>query len=123
MKPSLTIAKALADGNRMRVLAALMDHEELCVCQIVETLRITTATISRHMSILQNAGLVRSRKEKRWVYYSLAGSFPDLLRRWLIDSLSNSSEIKEDRKLLATIVSCSPEELCRHQKERKQDGD
>lgn len=122
MESSLAIAKALADGNRMRVVAALMDHDELCVCQIVEVLRIATATVSRHMSILQNAGLVKCRKDGRWVHYRLSESFPGLLRQWLIDSLSKSKEINKDRKLLATIVSRVPEELCRRQKQRKIEG-
>lgn len=123
MESALAMAKALADGNRMRVAAALMEHDELCVCQLVEMLQIATATVSRHMSILQNAGLVKCRKDGRWVHYRLSESFPDLLRQWLIDSLSKSKEIKRDRKLLATIVTRAPEELCRRQKQRKTDGD
>ena len=119
MESALAMAKALADGNRMRVAAALMEHDELCVCQLVEMLQIATATVSRHMSILQNAGLVKCRKDGRWVHYRLSESFPGLLRQWLMDALSNSKEIKRDRKLLATIVSRAPEELCRRQKQRK----
>jgi ArsR family transcriptional regulator, arsenate/arsenite/antimonite-responsive transcriptional repressor len=120
METSLNIAKALADGNRMRVVAALMKHEELCVCQIVEMLRLATATVSRHMSILQNAHLVQSRKDGRWVHYRLAEPFPELLRKWLLESLSNSRKIKTDRTLLEKILSCAPEDLCRQQKERKE---
>lgn len=122
MESALAMAKALADGNRMRVAAALMEHDELCVCQLVEMLQIATATVSRHMSILQNAGFVKCRKDGRWVYYRLSESFPGLLRQWLMDALSNSKEIKRDRKLLATIVSRAPEELCRRQKQRKTDS-
>lgn len=122
MEPALAMAKALADGNRMRVAAALMEHDELCVCQLVEMLQIAAATVSRHMSILQNAGLVEYRKDGRWVYYRLSESFPGLLRQWLIDSLSNSKEIKRDRKLLATILTRPPEELCQRQKQRKTYG-
>lgn len=120
METSLNIAKALADGSRMRVVAALLRHDNLCVCQIVEMLRLATATVSRHMSILQVAHLVQSRKEGRWVYYRLAAPFPEPLRRWLLDSLANSPEIEADRSLLKKVLSCDPEDLCRRQKERKE---
>ncbi len=119
MEASLGIAKALADGNRMRTIAVLMQRDELCVCQIVEMLRLATATVSRHMSILQNARLVQSRKDGKWVYYRLAAHFPEQLRIWLLESLSDSPEIIADQALLETILSCAPEDLCKQQKERK----
>lgn len=120
MKKSLLIAKALADGNRMRIIAALMEHDELCVCQLTEMLQLSTATVSRHMSILQNARLVQSRKESRWVFYRLTNTFPGLLGRWLTESISDSPEITEDRRNLLTILSCKPDDLCRRQKDRKE---
>lgn len=119
MEKTLNIAKALADGNRMRVIVALMENNELCVCQITEMLRLAIATVSRHMSVLQNARLVQSRKEGRWVFYRLVDSFPGLLRQWLMESLANAPEIKADRQNLMTILSTEPDELCRKQKERK----
>jgi ArsR family transcriptional regulator, arsenate/arsenite/antimonite-responsive transcriptional repressor len=103
----------------MRVVAVLLRHDELCVCQIVEMLRLATATVSRHMSILQQARIVKSRKEGRWVFYRLAEPFPEPLRRWLLESLSESPEILADQALLASILECAPEDLCRQQKERK----
>lgn len=123
MENTLKTAKALADGNRMRVVAALIDRDQLCVCQIVEMLRLATATVSRHINILQNAGLVRSRKDGRWVYYRLDESFPALLRTWLLDSLLNSTQVAVDKKHLATILKCDPEELCRQQKDRRKSDD
>jgi ArsR family transcriptional regulator len=119
METTLNIAKALADGSRMRVIAALMARDELCACQLTEMLRLSGATVSRHMSILQNASLVRSRKDGRWVYYRLADPFPGLLRQWLTASFSGSAEIKADRNSLQVILSCAPDDLCRQQKERK----
>ncbi len=118
MKAPLAMLKSLADGNRLRVIAALMDHEELCVCQITELLQLATATVSRHMSILQNADLVTSQKRGRWVYYRLTDAFPDLLREWLIRELADSAQIATDRKDLDNILAYDPEELCRMQKHR-----
>lgn len=120
MEKTLNMAKALADGNRMRVIFALMEHDELCVCQITEMFQLATATVSRHMSVLQNARLVESRKESRWVYYRLVDTFPDFLRQWLRESLVDSAEIAADRQNLLAILSAEPDDLCRRQKKRKQ---
>jgi ArsR family transcriptional regulator, arsenate/arsenite/antimonite-responsive transcriptional repressor len=117
MENTLAMAKALADGNRMRVVAALMEQDELCVCQLIEMLGLAGATVSRHMSILQAARLVQNRKKGRWVYYRLAEQFPDLLRKWLRDSLARSPAIQEDRNSLEVILACDPDEVCRRQRE------
>ena len=71
MEPTLGIIKAISDKNRMRVVAALWRFDELCACQITELLQVSGATASRHMAILNKAGLVDSRKDGRWVYYRL----------------------------------------------------
>ncbi|HMA77198.1 MAG TPA: metalloregulator ArsR/SmtB family transcription factor [Candidatus Krumholzibacteriaceae bacterium] len=73
MRDFLEITKALSDINRVRVLMALM-NQELCVCQITELLKLASSTVSKHMSILDHARLVESRKEGRWVYYRLASN-------------------------------------------------
>jgi ArsR family transcriptional regulator, arsenate/arsenite/antimonite-responsive transcriptional repressor len=120
VEKTLNMAKALADGNRMRIIGALMEHDELCVCQITEMVQLSTATVSRHMSILQHARLVRSRKEGRWVFYRLADTLPSLLRRWLAESIADAPEIRADRQNLLAILLCKPDDLCRHQRERQE---
>ncbi len=113
MQTALDTAKALADGNRMRVVAALLEHDELCVCQITEILQITMATVSRHMSILHKARLVQSRKEGRWVYYRLSQAFPAPVYQWLKEALRDTVEITADRQKLVEILSCDTTEFCR----------
>lgn len=120
MQKTLNITKALADGNRLRVIMALTGHDELCVCQITEVLGHTTATVSRHMSVLQNAGLVKSRKDGRWVYYRLSEAFPRRLLKWLKEAAGNSAEILQDRETLNTIVSNGLDALCKTQRKRRQ---
>lgn len=122
MEKTVNITKALADGNRLRAINALMDHNELCVCQITEMLGHATPTVSRHMSVLQNAGLVRSRKEGRWVYYRLSETFPPLLLQWLRDAIGNADEIIRDKEKLEGIFSCGVEALCRTQRLRRKCG-
>ena len=70
MKNIVRITKALADRQRLRILMWLQKGE-LCVCQIVELLKLSPSTVSKHLSILRSAGLVESRKDGRWVYYHL----------------------------------------------------
>lgn len=120
MKSYLKITKALADGSRMRTVAALLRHDELCVCQLVELLKFSTPTVSRHMAVLQGAHLVESRKKGRWVYYRISDEFPEQLRQWFEDEVFNSKDIKADKTVLKKIVAAAVEDLCRTQKERKE---
>ena len=119
MEETLNMAKALADGNRMRVVAALMENDELCVCQIVEMLGLAAATVSRHMSILQNAGIVHGRKDGRWVFYKMTPGFPQSLKSWLAQSLAASRQIKADNRQLKKILACDRQDLCRKHKGKK----
>ena len=120
MDQALAITKALADGNRLRVIMALTGYEELCVCQITEILGHATPTVSRHMSVLQSAGLVKSRKKGRWVYYRLSDAFPLKLLQWLKDAAGNTEEIARDKEKLKAIVSEGRDALCKTQKQRRE---
>jgi len=71
MQDLIAMTKALADETRVRALMSLAEGE-LCVCQIIEVLDLAPSTVSKHMSILQGAGLVQRRKDGRWCYYRLA---------------------------------------------------
>jgi len=63
---------ALADETRLRILKLLMIRE-MCVCEIMVALDLTQPTASHHLNLLENAGLVKDRKEGKWVFYSIAG--------------------------------------------------
>jgi ArsR family transcriptional regulator len=119
MDQMVRITKALSDRSRLRVVMALTDNEELCVCQITEMLNLAMPTVSRHMSVLQNAGLVKSRKDSRWVYYRLSETFPKQCLNWLKEALMNSEAFAEDQKRMEAILSCNLDELCRIQKKRR----
>ena len=123
MNMTLNVTKALSDGSRLRTVAALMEHGELCVCQITEMLGLAPGTVSRHMSVLQNAFLVESRKDGRWVHYRLSGSFPLPVKQWLARELSGDPTIAEDRLRLATILAADREDLCRSRRMKKRRGE
>lgn len=120
MEQILDITKALADGNRLRVIMALTAYEELCVCQITEILGHATPTVSRHMRVLQNARLVKSRKDGRWVYYRLSETFPSLLLQWLKAAAGDVDEIERDTEKLKDVLSCGLDTLCRTQRQRRE---
>lgn len=75
MKEIVSIAKALSDENRVKALMLLCGRE-LCVCEIVDFLKLAPSTVSKHMSILKAAGLVDARKEEKWMYYKIAEKAP-----------------------------------------------
>ncbi len=114
----VAVARALADPTRLRVLHAL-SRGELCVCQITELAGLAPSTISRHMSVLQAAGLVESRKEGRWVYYRhpeepeppAAGGM-----QWALEAFGATDQARRDERRLKGIMRCDPEELCRRQR-------
>lgn len=62
MKNLITILKALADPTRIKILK-MLEHRELCVCEIHAALHLAQPTISKHLKILEVAGLVDKRKE------------------------------------------------------------
>jgi ArsR family transcriptional regulator len=63
--------KALADETRLRILS-LLNMREMCVCEIMVALDLTQPTASHHLGILENAGLIKDRKEGKWVFYSIS---------------------------------------------------
>jgi ArsR family transcriptional regulator len=116
MNEFMAITKALSDPNRVRVLLALR-RGELCVCQITELLDLATSTISKHLSILNQAGLILSRKTERWVYYRLPDKAAPVVVRealdWVGKSLSKADEAAADAAKLKKILKLDPVELCR----------
>jgi ArsR family transcriptional regulator len=109
--------KALSDKNRLRIVMALECYEELCACQITELLQVTGATVSRHLGLLQHAGVLKSRKEGRWIYYRLAPpTDADTLFQWLEESSGESDLFESDRQALEKIVGIEREDLCRMQR-------
>jgi DNA-binding transcriptional ArsR family regulator len=92
MRTYEAVMKAAADPTRVRILK-MLEAGELCVCQIVSVLDLSQATVSKHLFLLKAAGLVRDRKEAKWVHYRLTGKDSSVyacavlrnLRRWLSD--------------------------------------
>ena len=70
-KQITVIFKALCDENRVQIIRLLQNGEK-CACRLLEALQCTQPTLSHHMKILCDSGLVAGRKEGKWMYYSIS---------------------------------------------------
>ncbi|MBN2594221.1 MAG: winged helix-turn-helix transcriptional regulator [Sedimentisphaerales bacterium] len=115
MRNIMNITKALSDENRVRALMILR-HGELCVCQLIQLLGLAPSTVSKHMSILYQAGLVNARKQGRWNYYRLAdGDAPEYVLqaiKWVQDSAGKDKRIVQDAKQVKRVCRMDMRELC-----------
>jgi ArsR family transcriptional regulator len=106
MKEFIKVMKALSDPNRVKMVKILQSRP-LCVCEIKETLGIAQSTASKHLKLLEDAGLVRSFKDGLWVNYSLAdgsnspysASMIGNLKHWLDDE----KDIRDLNRILPGI--------------------
>ena len=118
MNSLVEISKALADPSRVRAVAMLA-RGELCVCQITEVLQLATSTVSKHMSILRQAGLVDARKQGRWMYYKLA-TRPTTAAKgaiaWVRAHAYADPVIQNDKRVLAKVLKMDKEHLCRNRR-------
>ncbi|MDY6910538.1 MAG: metalloregulator ArsR/SmtB family transcription factor [Thermodesulfobacteriota bacterium] len=92
MKPFVRVMKALSDPSRVKIMK-LLQRRQLCVCELTAGLGLAQPTVSKHLKILEEAGLVTSTKEGLWVNYRLAdgesspyaAALIGNLRHWLND--------------------------------------
>ena len=115
----MRIGKAFSDSTRIRALLALRNGE-LCVCQLVTLLNLAPSTVSKHMSILKQAGLVESRKDSRWVYYRLitrddTDNTSEVygIVQSVMKILKNDPLIDRDNAAMKKIRSAETQSLCR----------
>jgi len=100
------VFQALSDMNRIRILK-MLEVRPLCVCEITSVLNLATSTVSKHLSLLRDADLLRDRKDGKWIYYELnktpeEASLKDLLAvfsKWL----EQDGTIAADRKKAKTV--------------------
>ena len=113
MKKFIEVTKALSDPNRVRIVK-MLQHRSMCVCELQAGLGISQPTVSKHLKILERAGLVNYRKDGLWVDYFLADGSESpyavillgSLRHWLEDDESVS-------KIIKTLPLIRREELCK----------
>lgn len=91
MNEVLKIFKALSDATRLRIVK-LLEHGDLCVCDIVAALAMVQPKVSFHLGVLKGAGLLKDRKQGRWIHYAIDDS--EMFKRLLIFSVME--KIPED---------------------------
>jgi ArsR family transcriptional regulator len=106
-KPSSTDLKfrAFSDRIRLRILHLLIEGE-MCVCDLVDIIKVPQPTASRHLAYLRKAGLVAAEKRGLWMYYSLTPAktaFHKKLIGCLTACFEEVSEIRQDKARQAKL--------------------
>jgi len=109
------VMKAVADPTRVRILK-ILEGGELCVCQVIAVVALGQSTISKHLFLLRAAGLIKDRKDRKWVHYSLdgksgnpfAGEMLRNIRKWLNDD----PVVVRDRQRTALARNFGPAAIC-----------
>lgn len=86
------VFKLLGDSTRTRLLYALLEAGELCVCDLAETVQVPESSVSHALRLLRTAGIVRNRRAGRMIYYSLADSHVRLLLDLSLEHLRHEGE-------------------------------
>ena len=102
MKDFLKVMKAVSDSNRVKIVK-MLQHKSMCVCELREALQLAQPTVSKHLKILEDAGVVASSKDGTWVNYFLTNgarnpyvaSILGNLRHWLDDEPEISQIVKK----------------------------
>ncbi|OQB96574.1 MAG: Transcriptional repressor SdpR [Spirochaetes bacterium ADurb.Bin110] len=87
--------RVLGDPNRMRIVTSLLG-KELCACNLLEQFNIAQPTLSHHMQVLCDCGLVDARREGKWMHYSLNREKLSQLRQFIEELCSSNAEAEVD---------------------------
>ena len=110
-----SVMKAVADPTRARILK-ILEGGEMCVCQVIAILSLGQSTVSKHLFLLRAAGIIKDRRDRKWVHYSLnrgsdspyAARMLRNLRGWLNDD----PVIAKDRDRAAIARAIGPLAIC-----------
>jgi ArsR family transcriptional regulator, arsenate/arsenite/antimonite-responsive transcriptional repressor len=114
MREFIKVMKALSDPNRVKIVK-LLQRKVLCVCEIKEALGLAQSTVSKHLKILEEAGLVRFTKDGLWVNYHLADGAESPyaaimlgnLRHWLEDNQEIIKMVERLPEIRREIICCN----------------
>ncbi|WP_457574180.1 ArsR/SmtB family transcription factor [Desulfolithobacter sp.] len=105
MKECVRVMKALSDPNRLKVLK-MLEGGELCVCEIQPLLGLSQSTTSKHLRLLEDAGLVEKRKDGQWVIYRLASGTQSVYAARMLESVRQW--LGDDPEILAMRQNVPP---------------
>ena len=111
MKHLAQTIKALSDPIRLRIVLLLQAEGELCVCDLMEVLKLPQSTVSRHLAYLKRSCWVDIRRQGVWMYYTLSRESCIIcmeLLQVLIQHAGNLPEAASDRNALAAFLKDKP---------------
>jgi len=109
---SAQLFKALGDETRLRMLG-LLCHGELCVCDIMEVLKLPQSTASRHLAYLRNSSWISGSRRGKWMYYRLReNAHEHSVSQGITDYLSSILQIREDYRILLRHLEMKSEQEC-----------
>ncbi len=113
MRELIKVLKAVSDKNRMRILK-MLGQKKMCVCEMAAVLGIAQPSVSKHLSILKDAGLIEDERNLQWIDYSLCkekiNKYAPVLQSNIRNWLNSDPIIKQDLKKMKTLFR---EELCK----------
>ncbi|MCF8142409.1 MAG: metalloregulator ArsR/SmtB family transcription factor [Deltaproteobacteria bacterium] len=113
MKSFVKVMKALSDPNRVKIIK-MLQHKSMCVCEVQAALGVAQPTVSKHLKLLEDAGLVDYRKDGLWVNYHLTDGGRSPYAAALLGNLRHWLEKDEQvAPLLEKLPSICREEICR----------
>ena len=111
MQELIKAMKALSDETRLRILNVLLERE-CCVCEVMQALDISQSRTSRNLSIIQDAGFLKARRDGTWILYSVdwetANRYAISLAKLLRDSPISSEVLAKDRERLKKAERVGP---------------
>lgn len=98
--------QVLADDTRLRCLALIYQHQELCVCELNHALALSQPKISRHLATMKLNGLVSQRREGQWMLYALNPNLSDFEHKLIaltVEQLKTQDSFQQDNQRLSTM--------------------
>ena len=113
MRELIHVLKAVADKNRVRILK-MLEKKPMCCCEMAAVLGITQPSVSKHLSILKNAGLITDERNGQWIDYSLSqeniNEYAPVIQAHIREWVNDDPAILSDCKKISTVKR---EEICK----------
>lgn len=113
MRELIKVLKAVADQNRLKIFK-MLQHKKMCVCELAAALGITMPSVSRHLSLMKDAGLIEDERDGMWTNYMLCeekvNKYAPVIQLQLKEWINDDPEIK---KILKKKENLKREELCK----------
>ena len=112
MKQFIRVMKALSDPNRVRIIK-ILGCKELCVCELRDLIGLAQSTVSKHLKVLEEAGLVDYRKEGSWFIYRLSEGEESEYARVMLENLKGwLDEEQQLQKMVQRLSQVDRERIC-----------